>query len=372
MKNKLKAASYSHLPKVSEVEDTVLMQTLYRALSVKRPSGSHEEASFAAFMAVTYGATLIDEAGNIHFDNRKGTSRSMFTSHTDTVHRLEGHNDLRVDGRYWRCADDVLGADDGAGCALIAHMLTNDVPGYYVLFRGEEIGGVGSKWLYENMPHLLEQFDRAIAFDRAGSYDVITHQGGQRCCSDEFASALADQLSQEDSGLMFMPSDAGVYTDTAEFTSIVPECTNCAIGYARQHSQEETQDIPFLKALASNLVFVDWESLPTKRDPAEVENLWAGWAKYGISESYFKTEEDIEEVFAMTGKELELFELVNAAIVDDNFKALHDHLKKVVGYFFKCPKVSNETYLVLEKALDDLVQGSSASSVASDLAENWK
>jgi len=34
-----------------------------------------------------------------------------------------------------------------------------------------------------------------------------------------------------------------VYTDTAEFTDIIPECTNRSVGYAREHTQEESLDL---------------------------------------------------------------------------------------------------------------------------------
>ncbi len=75
----------SHLPnlKPQDVECTILMQTLYRACSTKRPSGSIEEAKFAAWMAVTFNASMIDEAGNIHFDRRK-TENELYGLHTQT------------------------------------------------------------------------------------------------------------------------------------------------------------------------------------------------------------------------------------------------------------------------------------------------
>ena len=64
--------TYDNLPNVApkDVGGSVLMHTLHKALSVSRPDGSVEEAKFVAWMATTFHATLIDGAGNIHFDRR--------------------------------------------------------------------------------------------------------------------------------------------------------------------------------------------------------------------------------------------------------------------------------------------------------------
>jgi len=148
-------------------------------------------------------------------------------------------------------------------------MIEAGVPAYYVFFRGEERGGIGSKWLAEEMPALFASIDRAVAFDRADYYDVITHQSGGRCCSDEFAQALCDALGTGED--WFLPCDGGVYTDTAEFTDLVPECTNVSVGYKHQHGDREEQDIEFLQRLAALAVAVDWDALPTKRDPKVYE-----------------------------------------------------------------------------------------------------
>ena len=128
------------------------------------------------------------------------------------------------------------------------------------------MGGIGARHVASDYL-LLEYFDRAIAFDRRGTSDVITHQGFGRCCSDKFAEALCDQLNNQ--GLLYMPSDAGVYTDTAEFTDIISECTNISVGYLNEHRKEETLNLPHYLALASAVVAVDWEGLPTYRDPLE-------------------------------------------------------------------------------------------------------
>ena len=149
---------------------------------------------------------------------------------------------------------------------MLMHLLYAHVPGYYIFTQGEERGGIGAKFLADHSPELLSQFDRAIAFDRRGIDSVITHQGWGRCCSDEFASALSGELCA-DGVFMYLGDDTGVYTDTAEFTDIIPECTNISVGYNNEHSDRETLDIHHFTALAAAVVKIKWDALPTERDP---------------------------------------------------------------------------------------------------------
>lgn len=353
-----------------------LMEVFFDAVGTKRPADSKSEAEFVARLAKRLPVTMVDGAGNLHVDLRhlaSPASRTMFTSHTDSVHRIDGPNKFTVDGRYVRACEDVLGADDGAGVALMCHMIENKVPGLYCFFRSEEVGGVGSKWLAKNMPELLVEFDRAIAFDRAGEYDVITHQAGTRCCSDLFAAELSNQLSLEESGLMFMPSDGGVYTDTAEFTEIIPECTNVSVGYLRQHSDEEQQDILFLQALADTLCLVDWESLPTERDPSVTENLWANWSsvadwpKYGISFEEYGKKQSEQKMLAL--EELELFEAISEAIVSASFAGLLLKVRELLQDNENTFKVQALTDDFLDDCLTALLNGFTAYDVAQDLRE---
>ena len=258
-----------------------LNNVLFEALMVKREHGSPEEARFCAWLAMQFNADMIDGAGNLHFDMRGTTgSTTLFTAHSDTVHHSRGAQSPRYDAAKGMlyASDDVLGADDGAGVAILCEMMERGVPGYYIVFRGEECGGIGSSWLADNMPELLGAFKRAVAFDRAGYHDVITHQGGAQCCSDEFADALGTALSSVHDDLMFVPCANGVYTDTKEFIGLIPECTNVSVGYKSQHTSNEQQDIGFLFKLADVCCTIDWEALPTKRTPAPKTSRYGGKA----------------------------------------------------------------------------------------------
>ena len=288
------AYPHAHLPMLTpdDVPHTALMHDLYRALHSRRASGSQSEAKYVAWLVNRLPVTMIDGAGNIHVDMRTGPMhRTMFTSHTDTVHRQGGTNNIRLDATNprsvkWRADEGAaLGADDGAGIALMQHLIAAGVPAYYVFFREEESGGVGSAWLAKNMAPVFKDIDRCISFDRADYSDVITHQGMGRCCSDTFAQALATALTSDDMSTAYLPDDSGVFTDSANFTDLIGECTNLSVGYKHQHGDGEWQDVTYLELMAAALVNVAWDDLPVKRMPGEREfvGMWGGTKRWDMT-----------------------------------------------------------------------------------------
>jgi hypothetical protein len=334
--------------------------TLARAVQARRGAGSYGEQEFVAWLSHILPVNMIDGAGNLHVDLRRDGAATLFTAHTDTVHHDHGmdknktYNSVRVDGDFWRADGDVLGADDGAGVALLVHMIGAGVPGYYIFFRGEECGGLGSKWLAENMPDLCGEFDRAVAFDRAGYSDVITHQGRQRCCSDAFADALAAALTTE--GDWFVPDATGVYTDTAELTHLIPECTNVSVGYFRQHSVHEYQNIAFLQRLAEQVVKIDWDALPTARDLGTLSD----------SEGYFHgLLNDAAETWGQA--EDELYDALNQAIEHDTYHLLSDLLGDHCGAHVPLHELEQRPTMI-QDAMDDLLAGDPAEEVLAQMA----
>ena len=241
---------------------TTLGVPLQKALSVKRRAGSREEAQFRAWLAVTYGATTIDGAGNVHI--RKGASpTTCFAAHTDSCHYSDGFNTYREEhGIVWAGAE-CLGADDAAGVAILCHMLSNGVPGHYIFVAAEEVGGVGAAHIAENFSYVFDGIQRSICFDRAGTSEVVTVQSGERLASSEFADALSEDLAKQ--GLLYSESTTGVFTDNALWGALVPESVNVACAYDFQHSPGEYLDLRHLEALAKAAVLIDWESLPTVR-----------------------------------------------------------------------------------------------------------
>jgi hypothetical protein len=83
--------------------------------------------------------------------------------------------------------------------------------------------------------------------------------------------------------LMYLPDDTGVYTDTAEFVDIIPECTNLSVGYYSEHSDKESLDIVHYQLLSERVVLIDWDALPTDRDPTVKEDKWARYDYAGIT-----------------------------------------------------------------------------------------
>lgn len=250
--------------------------TLREMLTYARPMGSPIEQAFRDRFLMPLPTASYDEHLNIHV--RVGTDpKVLWSCHTDTVHHAAGRqtltivNDIASLSTKSRRRMSCLGADDTVGVWLCWALINRSVPGHYIFHYGEERGCVGSKALAKSHPDWLGQFSYAIAFDRAGYSDVITHQMGRRCASDEFARGLAERLNTElasPSGhAPYAPCDGGVYTDTNEYVKLIPECTNLSVGYKRQHSAEEWTDLAFAAHLLEALTTVDISTLPVARDP---------------------------------------------------------------------------------------------------------
>jgi hypothetical protein len=248
-----------------------LLQDLKFAVSIKRPHGGTGVTKLCDYIMqrVSDKDPFVDYIGNIHVDNRSHTRHfTLFTSHVDTVHRNDGVNYFTINGGLMKAQDDILGADDAAGISILLHMLDHNVPGYYIFFQGEEKGGIGSGWLADNRPALLSQFQIAVAFDRRSTYSIITEQMCTTTASNSFAEALANELNNLDDSFMYVPDNTGIYTDTAEFEGIIPECTNISVGYLNEHTSNESLDLTHLKKLAKAVLKIDWDSLPVARDPS--------------------------------------------------------------------------------------------------------
>lgn len=204
--------------------------------------------------------------GNYWFTVGDGTSKTLFVAHLDTADRGKPkvvEHDLDEEGFCRSKGNTVLGADDKAGMTVLLYMIAKKVPGDYLLVIGEEVGCIGSGEEALHIP--IGKYDRAVAFDRAGTSDIITHQMRNRTASREFARALAKELRRTSKGvLQLQPCDRGMYTDTNEFVEKIPECTNISIGYEMQHTWFETQDLSFLATMANAACDVNWETLPTK------------------------------------------------------------------------------------------------------------
>lgn len=228
----------------------------------------------------------MDEDGNYFYEI--GKSNSIFAchldtacaQHTDVVHVFDG-DIIRTNGKT------VLGADDKAGVVVLLYMIKHNIPGLYYFFVGEEVGCIGSSAASKRV-NFFRKYNKIISFDRRGTCSVITHQSSQRCCSDSFALSLANELNKN--GTKLELDQGGVYTDSAEFTSIIPECTNISVGYYKEHTVNEHQDITYLELLCNSVIKVNWENLPISRDPNTREYKRSGYYQSA-------TESDWEEYY---------------------------------------------------------------------------
>lgn len=244
--------------------------SLLTMLTYKRPAGSKAEQAFVDRYLVPLG-TVPDEYGN-HWLTI-GTAPILWSSHTDTVHKTAGSQKVIFgDNIATSNSGECLGADCAAGVWLMAEMIKAKVPGTYVFHREEEIGGKGSSYIALNTPERLSHIKFAIAFDRMGVTDIITHQYGGRTASDAFAASLAHALAP----IKYRPCPEGIFTDTANYSGIIPECTNIAVGYVDHHRPNERLYVGFLCKLLNTILKADFTQLVCERDP--VDDGFGPWA----------------------------------------------------------------------------------------------
>lgn len=239
-------------------------EKLVEMLSYCRPAGSKAERKFINRYIRPLGV-VEDDYGNLL--KQVGQSEVMWSCHTDTVHRRPGRQTVKVvDDIASAVGNNCLGADCTTGVWLMIEMIRAGVSGLYIFHRDEEIGGRGSDHIARKTPQLVEGIKYAIAFDRFGLTSVITHQWGGRTCSDAFGRSLIAEL-----GLPMALDDGGTFTDTANYSDLVGECTNISVGYRRQHCDNETQDLAFADLLREQLIRFDESTLVSQRSPGEVE-----------------------------------------------------------------------------------------------------
>lgn len=222
-----------------------------------------------------------DGDGNYYFLTST-TSTTVFTAHLDTADYAIPHKvnhmfreDPTTHSIFARTdGSSILGADDKAGVAILLKMAhVHKVPGLYMLFVGEECGGIGSMAAAKTLKEAFyKTYKRIVSFDRRGYDSVITHQSGGRSASQVFATELSERLNTAGKSVgwafRYAPDSGGTFTDSASFMEGIPECTNISVGYSGAHMKNEEQDLSFLDALSDAVALVDWETLPTERDPS--------------------------------------------------------------------------------------------------------
>lgn len=276
----------------------------------------------------------VDDHGN-YFINI-GDSKSMFCCHLDVYckeykrvyHIIEG-NIISSDGTT------VLGGDDKAGMVVMLKMIENNVPGLYYFFRGEEgttspSGTWGSKNALKSYKDIFKTYNRCIAFDRRGFKSIISRMMYNDCCSDEFVTALSSEFKKY--GMEYETDKTGVWTDSGVFMETIPECTNISVGYLSEHTFNETQDIKHLEDLCNAAIKIDWEKLPTKRDPSIVP-VGVGNYKYDWDfewdSSYYNRKKRKSSAVTYSKNSFksaeDIFEDIQDLLLSIGYECLNDH-----------------------------------------------
>ncbi len=210
-----------------------------------------------------------DEADNYIIEVGKD-SENLFCCHLDTVGNRYQKTRPKVDSGIIfttkKCA--CLGGDDKCGVLCLIALINANVSGTYIFHAGEECGGIGADHIEKTFD--LTKFKRAIEFDRRGKHSVITDMGWTSTCSNKFAETLSTNL-----GMGFKPDPTGSFTDVLNYADIIPEVTNISTGYDNAHSRREIIDAGWLiTKLIPKLYQINWETLPTERDPNEYSNWY--------------------------------------------------------------------------------------------------
>ena len=296
---------------LSDSKKKKYLDTLMYILRARRPARTNDDAPYASNWTKGLLDSLsipfnTDEFGNLSVDMRGGVSTIAFTCHTDTVESFWLAPSLRRlapptaemewaqtprqlaymqddlypnDETAYRVVltdpsqDDCLGADDGAGMALMLAMIQEGVKGLYIFFADEESGRIGSEGMSRTQPEMLQGLTHMLSFDRRDA-DIVTSQMGMPCVSDELAETLVERLSTE---TVLYHLAAGSYTDSASFMQTVYECGNIGVGYRDEHSGYESLSLTIWVNLLEKCVQqATWEGLPHRETFAELPRWQSG------------------------------------------------------------------------------------------------
>lgn len=256
------------------------VKVLLEMLTYARPAGSVTEGAFCNRFIATLPGAYRDRFDNWHVPiphPNADAPRVLWSSHTDTVAFRDGRQTVhyspatgivRLSDRAIRQGRNCLGADCTAGVWIMAQMILRNVPGHYVFHSAEEKGGIGSSDLADHYDDWLRAFAVAIAFDRRGTNSIITKQMSSRTASDAFAASLAAELARV--GLHGYSADpTGVFTDTANYAHLIPECTNVSVGTAGEHRIGETLNVNHCALVLDAMCAVDPSAFVITRDPVD-------------------------------------------------------------------------------------------------------
>ena len=249
---------------------------------------------------------------------------------------------------------DCLGADCGAGIYLMLEMLRRGVHGRYCFFVDEEVGCEGSAASVKDDTGFWTGVKAMISFDRRGD-GIITHQRYMRCCSDTFAKTLAERLGRTEQHLQ-----KGVYTDSAEFVGIIPECTNVGVGYMHEHTPDEVLDLNILgQVLERVLQDGTFSHLPIERDPNVVEpDQWLSASTHSLRQPWDMPPDEDPQLLAAFRVVSQLSKQQLVSWVQENPEKAAEYIMVFSDYGFKEELIELGTRVVEDwGGYDNIVEG---------------
>lgn len=210
------------------------------------------------------------------------TSEQRLTKHVSVKNGIAYLDKTHADNVGVGC----LGADDGAGLAVMLNLMYRGVLGGYCFTTGEECGGIGAGEVLKDAEAYLKQYKRSIEVDYRRCEEIIYVQSVGECASEKFTKWLCGELK-----MGHKPSDGGSYTDVATFAQVIPENVNIASGYINAHTADEKVDLVYIDKLAEALAVVDWTTAPEERKANEfgVQYFYDDWGRSYYNGNYGTT-----------------------------------------------------------------------------------
>lgn len=215
-----------------------------------------------------------------------------------------------------------LGADDGAGLAVMLNLLQRGVLGGYCFTTGEECGGIGAQEVIRDKrgKAFLKQYKISIEIDRRGKDEIVYEQSAGECASVEFTQWLCDELK-----MGHKPSAFGSYTDVSDFAEFICENVNISAGYIGAHTTNEQVCLDYLDRLAESLSKVNWDITKVKRKENDYGFKVPGRNYYGYDDLYdgwdkataYTQADDVKNYLALSDEDIDALKRI--CMVNDNF-----------------------------------------------------
>ena len=183
-------------------------------------------------------ATVVNDNGNLFITKGDAENYPCVVAHLDQVQNVHSSDFAVIESGGvlfgYSAANkrqEGLGADDKNGIFIALKCLQRYDDIKVALFRGEEVGTVGSSEckldFFENCRYLTQ-------CDRRGASDMITNISGGQICSDEFIKNV------NAANFGYTPA-SGMLTDVATLSDrgVNLSCINLSCGYYKPHTDEE-------------------------------------------------------------------------------------------------------------------------------------